>query len=63
MPNIAGEVMASEAIYIYIYIYIYMHVFLISGASFWSLLTYILARIYFIELIHETEQRQLISPI
>jgi hypothetical protein len=61
MPNIAGEVMASEAIDIYIYIY--MHVFLISGASFWSLLTYILTRIYFIELIHETEQRQLISPI
>jgi hypothetical protein len=59
MPNIAGEVMASEAIDIYIY----MHVFLISGASFWSLLTYILTRIYFIELIHETEQRQLISPI
>jgi len=59
MPNIAGEIMASEAIYIYIYV----HVFLISGASFWSLLTYILTRIYFIELIHETEQRQLISPI
>jgi hypothetical protein len=50
MPNIAGEVMASEAIYIYIYARFLdqWSIFLVSSN--------IYTRVYFVELIHARDR-------